>query len=344
MVANSFDLWRKDAFFSAAEEVQESADIMESVYRTWVRERREGLGSEDSDELRRELQTALGTAKWQLEEFERAVRLSHGGCSKDNTTARHGQFVAAIEDQISRVEKDLKEFLNGEANQPLRWVNLNEEERDDLAAFLSGTPGTLKGMKNECNLSKPSTNSTIKGNEQQREDPVFHITAACKIDMPNDVMGYKEVVTFNKDANFVIELEAKELPGTREDLNCQMERLNGQRRTWSSPNFGASKIVKANEDDQRKISVASDESTKGKKLRSGFWKQKGGEHLQAKGGISSYLDMKGINWVYQLVGRVGGFQRQLQGPQHMQFSCSIQLTLVLMLTILLVGMLMIFIN
>lgn len=26
MVANSFDLWQKDAFFSAAEEVQESAD------------------------------------------------------------------------------------------------------------------------------------------------------------------------------------------------------------------------------------------------------------------------------------------------------------------------------
>ena len=27
MVANSFDLWQKDAFFSAAEEVQESADV-----------------------------------------------------------------------------------------------------------------------------------------------------------------------------------------------------------------------------------------------------------------------------------------------------------------------------
>ena len=26
MVANSFDLWQKDVFFSAAEEVQESAD------------------------------------------------------------------------------------------------------------------------------------------------------------------------------------------------------------------------------------------------------------------------------------------------------------------------------
>jgi len=27
MVANSFDLWQKDVFFSAAEEVQESADM-----------------------------------------------------------------------------------------------------------------------------------------------------------------------------------------------------------------------------------------------------------------------------------------------------------------------------
>lgn len=27
LVANSFDLWRKDGFFSAAEEVQESADM-----------------------------------------------------------------------------------------------------------------------------------------------------------------------------------------------------------------------------------------------------------------------------------------------------------------------------
>lgn len=27
VVANSFDLWKKDSFFSAAEEVQESADM-----------------------------------------------------------------------------------------------------------------------------------------------------------------------------------------------------------------------------------------------------------------------------------------------------------------------------
>jgi hypothetical protein len=32
LVANSFDLWRKDAFFSAAEEVQESADMYVSIF------------------------------------------------------------------------------------------------------------------------------------------------------------------------------------------------------------------------------------------------------------------------------------------------------------------------
>nr|GMD74261.1 syntaxin/T-SNARE family protein [Ipomoea batatas] len=65
LVANSFDLWQKDIFFSAAEEVQKSADIMESAYRTWLRERREGVAPQFLDELRGELQMALGTAKWQ---------------------------------------------------------------------------------------------------------------------------------------------------------------------------------------------------------------------------------------------------------------------------------------
>lgn len=39
---------------------------MESAYRTWVRARREGLIPEHLDELSRELQMALGTAKWQV--------------------------------------------------------------------------------------------------------------------------------------------------------------------------------------------------------------------------------------------------------------------------------------
>lgn len=102
-MATSFDRWEKDPFFLAAEEVQESADRyarrryarglgffffvpvlmdlavvfscsrlrrMESVYKIWVQERSGGdsaLGGEvGAVELRRELHTALGTAKWQV--------------------------------------------------------------------------------------------------------------------------------------------------------------------------------------------------------------------------------------------------------------------------------------
>ncbi|KAJ0250851.1 hypothetical protein HA466_0132760 [Hirschfeldia incana] len=144
MVAKSFDLWQKDVFFSAAEEVQQSADTMESAYRMWIKERREGARvSVESDHLCNELQAALSTAKWQLEEFERAVRLSHEHCCRDDTTlARHKQFVSAIENHIHRVQSALSE--NGE--QPLRWMDLNKEERDDLAMFLSGSSQTSESL------------------------------------------------------------------------------------------------------------------------------------------------------------------------------------------------------
>ncbi|XP_042500830.1 uncharacterized protein LOC122078769 isoform X2 [Macadamia integrifolia] len=338
MVASSFDLWQKDAFFSAAEEVQESTDIMESVYRTWLRERREGTGPEDSEELRRELQITLGTAKWQLEEFERAVRLSYGNRSEHNTSARHKQFIVAIEDQISRVEKALRESMYGEGKQPMRWVNLDEEERDDLASFLSRTPGTLKGTKVENVELRPSTNNSLQeGNQQRRKVRDFHIDAACRIDIPDCVKDNKEVVSFRQDANYAVELETKNHPGTKDDLSCQVEKSNGHRRTWSTPSFAAWKIVIADEDEQRKTLVASDESTiKEKGFKNSFRKQKSGEHLRAKEGISTCLELKRFNLLYQVCGRLGGSQRQIQGPQRMQFS-SLKLTLVAVLTIFLIG-------
>ncbi|KAJ0880484.1 hypothetical protein HanRHA438_Chr10g0463661 [Helianthus annuus] len=43
---------------------------MESAYRTWVRQKKEGVKSVDLDDLCRELQTALGTTKWQRREGE----------------------------------------------------------------------------------------------------------------------------------------------------------------------------------------------------------------------------------------------------------------------------------
>lgn len=104
-MATSFDRWEKDPFFSAAEEVQESADRygiiegfvvpflllvilfwtlddsnvvvaspfcrLESIYWQWIQERKQasklrGRREFASAELHRELRTALGTAKWQV--------------------------------------------------------------------------------------------------------------------------------------------------------------------------------------------------------------------------------------------------------------------------------------
>lgn len=88
----------------------------------------------------------------QLEEFEKAVRLSHENYpSEANTIARHEHFMEAIGNQISRIEKALRD----EGKQPLRWIQLNAEEQDDLAHFLSEMPLNLQdssqgNSRSEC--------------------------------------------------------------------------------------------------------------------------------------------------------------------------------------------------
>ncbi|KAG5563699.1 hypothetical protein RHGRI_000039 [Rhododendron griersonianum] len=225
LVANSFDLWQKDTFFAAAEEVQQSADIMESAYRTWERERREGLILENSDELCRELQTALGTAKWQLEEFEKAVRLSYRNRNDDFTMARHRQFVDAIETQISRVETELRESFSKQGNQPLRWVNLNEEECNDLAAFLSGTSGISQTMKDQCTLLGASISSTFQENTCLKNK-------GCNQGISYHTKGSEDVLASNRDASYIIDIEATESHETRDAVNCQADRTSDLGSSW----------------------------------------------------------------------------------------------------------------
>ncbi|KAK0571059.1 hypothetical protein LWI29_010422 [Acer saccharum] len=288
MVANSFDLWKKDTFFSAAEEVQESADIMESSYRLWVRERREGLEPASLDELSRELQTALGTAKWQLEEFERAVMASHGHRCNDNTMARHRQFISAIENQISHVEAALREAFSEEGKKPLRWINLDEEERDDLAMFLSGTSPT-SFVKDECIKVRSSITTSLLENNHENRDARLDLNATC----------------------------------TRKNSDELKDRPTSARRIWSSPNFDSLKIVIANGDEEGNNLMACVESTpKQKGFKPIFWKQKSAD-TQAKGAVNFF------NQVF------GGFQRQRQNPMHLQFNCSVQFMLALMIMMLL---------
>ncbi|XP_012074062.1 uncharacterized protein LOC105635592 isoform X2 [Jatropha curcas] len=322
MVANRFDLWQKDAFFSAAEEVQESADVMQSAYRMWLREKKEESEMGDLDELSRELQTALGTAKWQLEEFEKAVRLSHGHCVDDITASRHKQFVAAIESQISHVEAALREAFNEEGKPPLQWVNLNQEERDDLALFLSGTIQTPEITKDDCFTVRPPVRSPFTDHHYMRKDADHNLNATSS----GGTYDEKDVndVTTDKNGEFIIDVDEKGSSRMRDDIICQADRTAGTRKTWSSPNFGALKIVVADRDEHTDGSMPSIEATpKEKGLKRLFWKQRCGEYSRARG-------------PFNLINQVGGFQRQMQAPAHLQFSCSVQLTLALMLSIFLI--------
>ncbi|KAI7748123.1 hypothetical protein M8C21_032579 [Ambrosia artemisiifolia] len=278
LVANSFDLWQKDIFFSAAEEVQASADIMESAYRTWIRQKREGVKSVDLDELCRELQTALGTAKWQLDEFQRAVRLSYKNSVNEVRTTRHEQFVSAISSQISAVESALKEYFSDEVRKPLRWVNLDEEERDDLAVFLSGSEERSKNTKDSG------------------------YTTSCK-----DVDSY------------VIDVEPVEILGTSDGSSCQADKKAGSRRTRIGQDVETLKIAIDHDDEQNKQLMLNDVESTPKDKGYG-WGPRYGNY-----------------WINQIFKRAAGSQRQLQTSIHLHRSCSFRVTLVLMLTIFLLG-------
>ncbi|KAL3841038.1 hypothetical protein ACJIZ3_025629 [Penstemon smallii] len=274
LVANSFDLWQKDTFFSAAEEVQQSADIMESAYRTWLRAKREGLIPHHLEELERELQMALGTAKWQLDEFERAVRMSYRNRGDDITITRHRQFVSAIEDQISCVETSLKESFNAEGKKPFRWVNLDEEECDDLALFLSGTPEASPMIQDDNNMKD-------KGSLGSENTPQTQISSHGK-----------SVEEINENANCFVEIEERKLP---EEVT---DKIASNRRTWSTPDRSTLEIVIGSSDIQKNAIIEATPKEKGSKPF--FWRSRFEDHPVARGGVLTHTKLKITSWLNQL--------------------------------------------
>ncbi|CAL9172678.1 unnamed protein product [Musa hybrid cultivar] len=353
-VASSFDQWQKDVFFSAAEEVQESADVMESLFRMWMRDLKD---SEAPDELHGELHTALGTAKWQLEEFEKAVRLRHRSYpSEKNAITRHKQFVAAIAEQISRVEKALRE----EGKQPLRWVQLDAEEQDDLALFLSEVPQNMQ-----------ETRDDVKGSDCDN-------CSSQAIIRPESVRGLKDKIIGSSDGRHVVEAAMKEPLGRKDNEGCaDVEQLHGLRRASSLLDVGAWKIVVADDvgADSKAVEIRSEmpnhasnlcgllktveSASKLRWFRNSFWKAKS-EDLQLRhrlqfravsrlaqgiSGLSersrncfdSFKEEYKLSSGQQFSGRLGGFQRHIPGSQYyMQFGRSLRITFLLVLSIILI--------
>lgn len=242
LVANSFDLWQKDDFFTAAEEVQESADILGSTYRTWLKVKSQGVAPSELHDLQRELQTALGTAKWQLEEFEKAVRSSYGTCRNENRMARRQQFVVAMESQIYTVENALKETLHGEGKLALQWVNLDKEERDDLAIFLSGSQNSMMTNMENLDFTKD-----LERDKAPKIKAVNYELSASSIDKhteyQNQTIGSTNDTAIDIPAAHIAEGNAEKVPEEMNNRICQVDRGISTRRTSTFPNLGALKVA-----------------------------------------------------------------------------------------------------
>ncbi|KAJ3677964.1 hypothetical protein LUZ60_001767 [Juncus effusus] len=157
-MGESYARWEADPLFSAAEVVQDSADRMDSVYRSLLHE--EKLMQNQNSNLvssikyhKRDLSTSLETTRWQLEDFARAVdfaSLSDNSTSRKNAILKFNQFIQAIREQIIQVEKNLNNSNLGELGQSSEILNSkNEQEIDSLASFLSNNWDPL--VRNEIN-------------------------------------------------------------------------------------------------------------------------------------------------------------------------------------------------
>ncbi|KAL6841470.1 hypothetical protein ACP4OV_028613 [Aristida adscensionis] len=138
--------WESDPLFPAAECVQDSADRMEGVYRMFLHERKfMEDGTSDAKfhapvQYERDVITALGTTKWQLEQFEREVNaaaFSDNSKSRENAILNFRQFIRAIAEQISQVEESLESLKI--SNRTPKHLYSSEHDGDGLASFLSGS-------------------------------------------------------------------------------------------------------------------------------------------------------------------------------------------------------------
>ncbi|KAJ7535995.1 hypothetical protein O6H91_12G053000 [Diphasiastrum complanatum] len=164
-MASNFAQWEVDPFFPAAEEVQNSVDRMESAFRTW-RHLKEIGGTTDGVSTkicRRELITALDTAKWQVEEFERAVESKQVHCIED-TSLRHRLFVRAVRSQVLYAEKVLEDAAEQHESQAM-CTHSKPEDRDSLINFLSGSLSEFDACSHD---NHPSNSKLPKDSTLQR--------------------------------------------------------------------------------------------------------------------------------------------------------------------------------
>ena len=232
----------------------------------------------------------------QLEQFERAVRLSTDKYSLEaGTVARRRQFIVAIEDQISRVEKATNDSSVENGRRGLNWVKLDEDEQDDLVAFLSA-PAQLsrETRKREGSYHSPPRQKTVLVGTNNLMD-----TAGIT----------KDRHTFEASPMEISDV-ASGVRGLAEQVNVHRTNLSSSDDHWKI-NIGDEK------DDERKLSpkkvevssqattlsgiLKSTESlTRMRWFRNSLWKPKSDEHLPLRYDAPNQLDFRSITLLAQV--------------------------------------------
>lgn len=174
---------------------------------------------------RRDLATALETAKWQvilhflefeffvfvficiisklivnvyyqLEDFERAVSLSavtDKSQIREDVISRYRQFIRAIREQIIHVEESLEETSMGYPMRNAEWINLNEEDRDGLALFLSGGSLEKSSSPNELEDSGILRRFLDPTTASSSQDNTWHNFEVKSIELENMNMNSSQL-------------------------------------------------------------------------------------------------------------------------------------------------------
>ncbi|CAK9312527.1 unnamed protein product [Citrullus colocynthis] len=327
-MASSFDRWEKDSFFSAAEEVQESADRIESTYRTWVHATKDASSIWNCDELDRDLRTALGTTKWQLEEFERAVKASYVSNTNEDARDRHREFILAIEDQISKTQSSLQEFSQSKGKTPLPWMRLDEGESNELALFLSGP---------SAGEDKTVVNNVVSDNENpqsmdEESAPACSINSLQPVeqgshdDREEKSHGHRRTASASPDigswkiAISGVDFQQCPLNGQTQKLVRKIPSFSGFLNTVESaskfkwPKNGFRKLKVVDRDEETNSMLPSPQSARG--IIVGYERSK------------SCLDSCDDFYDKQLYGWHGSIQRQFQRSIYqMQYSRPVRVTL-----------------
>lgn len=341
-MATAFDRWEKDPFFYAAEEVQESADRMESVYRRWVCGKAGALKSfgevwdASAADLQRDLHATLGTAKWQLEELERAVRRNDAILSTDEATVTlHRDFVVAISDRIDMVEKNLKEsILEEEGERSLTWVRLDKGERDELAHFLSSS-----GSEAEKVSPTPSVPDQEAGSLMDGETSVCWKSPPCQL----KDLSSAEAKDHRRVASSCTELGALTISVSPEETPC----ISSDERA----NLPPPRLLSLSE-----LRTAESSSKPKNWYRNGFrkWKAPSQEDMEETLPLRNHQLSRGMNACYEKSKScisdctdesyhkhhhewLGALQRQLQRSQYqIQYGRPIQFMIWTIVTVLLI--------